>query len=70
MSTFKKGKKIIRSWLELPRRQKDDLAKVREIVHDLQRPGIAPDLVYAHDWKEGDLVLFNTSKLKPSDIIV
>jgi len=37
----------------------DDLAKVREIVHDLQRPGIAPGLVYAHDWKEGDLVLFN-----------
>ncbi|OAP62400.1 hypothetical protein AYL99_04603 [Fonsecaea erecta] len=37
----------------------DDLAKVREIVHDLQRPGIAPELVYAHDWKEGDCVLFN-----------
>jgi alpha-ketoglutarate-dependent taurine dioxygenase len=37
----------------------DDLAEVREIVHDLQRPGIAPDLVYPHDWQEGDLVLFN-----------
>lgn len=37
----------------------DDLEKVREIVHRLQRPGIAPDLVYAHDWEEGDLVLFN-----------
>ncbi|KAK5194151.1 hypothetical protein LTR92_006491 [Exophiala xenobiotica] len=37
----------------------DDLAKVREIVHDLQRPGIAPKFVYAHDWEEGDLVLFN-----------
>ncbi|EXJ96105.1 hypothetical protein A1O1_01231 [Capronia coronata CBS 617.96] len=37
----------------------DDLAEVREIVHSLQRPGIAPDLVYAHDWQEGDLVLFN-----------
>lgn len=37
----------------------DDLAKVREIVHDMQRPGIAPELVYAHDWEEGDLVLFN-----------
>ncbi|KAJ9605011.1 hypothetical protein H2200_010400 [Cladophialophora chaetospira] len=37
----------------------DDLDRVREIVHDLQRPGIAPELVYAHDWEEGDLVLFN-----------
>jgi len=37
----------------------DDLARVREIVHDLQRPGIAPERVYAHDWQKGDLVLFN-----------
>ncbi|KAK3688409.1 hypothetical protein B0T22DRAFT_459359 [Podospora appendiculata] len=37
----------------------DDLAEVREIVHRLQRPGIAPKLVYAHDWEEGDLVLFH-----------
>ena len=37
----------------------DDLEKVREIVHRLQRPGIAPERVYAHDWEEGDLVLFN-----------
>lgn len=37
----------------------EDLEKVRDIVHRLQRPGIAPDLVYAHDWEEGDLVLFN-----------
>ena len=37
----------------------DDLKTVREIVHRLQRPGIAPQLVYAHDWEEGDLVLFN-----------
>ena len=37
----------------------DDLATVRQIVHRLQRPGISPDLVYAHDWEEGDLVLFN-----------
>jgi xanthine dioxygenase len=36
-----------------------DLAKVRETVHQLQRPGIAPNLVYAHDWEEGDLVLFH-----------
>lgn len=37
----------------------DDLAEVREIVHRLQRPGIAPELVYAHDWEEGDFVLFH-----------
>jgi alpha-ketoglutarate-dependent taurine dioxygenase len=36
-----------------------DLKEVRELVHRLQRPGIAPELVYAHDWVEGDLVLFN-----------
>lgn len=37
----------------------DNLAEVRAIVYRLQRPGIAPDLVYPHDWSEGDLVLFN-----------
>ena len=37
----------------------DDLVTVREIVHRLQRPGISPRLVYAHDWEEGDMVLFN-----------
>ncbi|KAF2401474.1 Clavaminate synthase-like protein [Trichodelitschia bisporula] len=37
----------------------EDLAVVREIVHRLQRPGIAPRFVYAHDWEEGDLVLFH-----------
>ncbi|KAK4690485.1 xanthine dioxygenase, partial [Lecanoromycetidae sp. Uapishka_2] len=36
-----------------------DLAEVREIVHKLQRPAISPQYVYAHDWEEGDLVLFN-----------
>jgi len=37
----------------------EDLEEVREIVHRLQRPGIAPELVYPHDWEEGDLVLFH-----------
>ncbi|KAK4227880.1 hypothetical protein QBC38DRAFT_476817 [Podospora fimiseda] len=37
----------------------DDLAEAREIVHRLQRPGISPEWVYAHDWEEGDLVLFH-----------
>lgn len=37
----------------------DDLKEVREIVHRVQRPGIAPSLVYAHDWAEGDFVIFH-----------
>jgi xanthine dioxygenase len=37
----------------------DDLKTVREIVHSFQRTAIAPKRVYAHDWKEGDLVIFN-----------
>lgn len=36
-----------------------DLAEVRERVHELQRPAISPQYVYAHDWEEGDMVLFN-----------
>ncbi|TVY83305.1 putative dioxygenase [Lachnellula suecica] len=36
-----------------------DLKEVRELVHRLQRPAISPQYVYAHDWEEGDLVLFN-----------
>lgn len=39
----------------------EELEKVREMVHDLQRPAIAPQYVYPHDWEEGDLVLFNVS---------
>lgn len=37
----------------------DDLEEVRELVHRLQRPGISPELVYAVDWEDGDLALFN-----------
>ncbi|KAF2760499.1 Clavaminate synthase-like protein [Pseudovirgaria hyperparasitica] len=37
----------------------DELREVRDIVYLLQRPGIAPELVYAHDWEEGDMVIFN-----------
>ena len=36
-----------------------DLKEARDLVHRLQRPGIAPELVYAHEWVEGDCVLFN-----------
>jgi len=37
----------------------DNLEQVRDIVHRLQRPGIAPNMVYPHDWEEGDIVLFH-----------
>lgn len=37
----------------------DDLQTVRDIVYRLQRPGIAPELVLAVDWEEGDFVVFN-----------
>lgn len=37
----------------------EDLKEVREIVHRLQRPGIAPELVFPVDWEEGDLAVFN-----------
>jgi alpha-ketoglutarate-dependent taurine dioxygenase len=36
-----------------------DLETVRDICYRLQRPAISPQHVYAHDWEEGDLVLFN-----------
>ncbi|KAH7140914.1 hypothetical protein EDB81DRAFT_799162 [Dactylonectria macrodidyma] len=37
----------------------DDLEKVRQKVHDLQRPGIGPKMVYPHDWEQGDFVMFH-----------
>lgn len=37
----------------------DDLKEVRNTVYRMQRPAIAPGNVYAHDWQEGDLVLFH-----------
>lgn len=37
----------------------DDLTRVRDIVYKFQRPAISPQYVYAHDWEEGDMVLFN-----------
>ncbi|WWD20010.1 hypothetical protein CI109_104483 [Kwoniella shandongensis] len=40
-----------------------DLAQVRDILYKLQRPGIAPELCYAQDWEEGDLVLFHNRGL-------
>ncbi|KZP10088.1 Clavaminate synthase-like protein [Athelia psychrophila] len=36
-----------------------DLKDVREILYKMQRPAIAPSLVYPHDWRAHDLVLFH-----------
>lgn len=36
-----------------------DLKEVRELLYKMQRPAIAPGLVYPHDWKPKDLVLFH-----------
>ncbi|KAJ3203984.1 hypothetical protein HDU82_006155 [Entophlyctis luteolus] len=36
-----------------------DLKEARDLVYSLQRPGIAPALMYAHDWQEGDVCLFH-----------
>jgi alpha-ketoglutarate-dependent taurine dioxygenase len=46
--------------IHLPNGEKmTDLKEVRELVHRLQRPAISPEFVYAHDWEEGDCVIFN-----------
>ncbi|KAJ7131163.1 Clavaminate synthase-like protein [Mycena epipterygia] len=36
-----------------------DLREVRDLLYTMQRPAIAPPLVYPHDWNEKDLVLFH-----------
>ncbi|KAI0789488.1 hypothetical protein C8Q75DRAFT_793348 [Abortiporus biennis] len=36
-----------------------NLGEVRDILYKMQRPAIAPPLVYPHDWHERDLVLFH-----------
>ncbi|KAJ6032794.1 hypothetical protein N7499_009063 [Penicillium canescens] len=56
----------------------DILKEVRDLMYRLQRPAISPQYVYAHDWEEGDMVLFNNhgvshtvvGSLKPDDIRV
>jgi len=40
-----------------------DLAEVRALLYKMQRPAIAPQLVYPHEWKEEDLVLFHNRGL-------
>ncbi|TEB38554.1 Clavaminate synthase-like protein [Coprinellus micaceus] len=41
----------------------NDLQDIRKILSEMQRPGIAPQLVYPHPWKEKDLVLFHNRGL-------
>ncbi|KAH9158761.1 hypothetical protein EDB89DRAFT_2197607 [Lactarius sanguifluus] len=36
-----------------------DLKEMRDLLYRMQRPAIAPTLVYPHDWKEKDLVIFH-----------
>ncbi|CCM02770.1 uncharacterized protein FIBRA_04878 [Fibroporia radiculosa] len=53
-----------------------DLKEVRDVLYRMQRPGIAPELVYPHDWREKDLMLFHnrgmihsvTGTLRPDQI--
>ncbi|TPX36673.1 hypothetical protein SmJEL517_g01193 [Synchytrium microbalum] len=54
----------------------DDLQEARDLVYEMQRPGIAPELLYCHEWKENDFVVFNNrgvlhsvvGALKPDDV--
>ncbi|KAI0721179.1 Clavaminate synthase-like protein [Fomitopsis betulina] len=36
-----------------------DLGTVRALLYKMQRPAISPPLIYPHDWREKDLVLFH-----------
>ncbi|KDR85864.1 hypothetical protein GALMADRAFT_132503 [Galerina marginata CBS 339.88] len=40
-----------------------DLKEVRGLLYKMQRPGIAPSLIYPHDWHENDFVLFHNRGL-------
>ncbi|GAA5808975.1 hypothetical protein MFLAVUS_002375 [Mucor flavus] len=36
-----------------------DLEKVRDILYKIQRPAISPENVFAHEWQDGDFVIFH-----------
>lgn len=40
-----------------------DLEKVRDILYKMQRPAISPENVFAHEWQDGDFVIFNNRGL-------
>ncbi|KAJ7268526.1 Clavaminate synthase-like protein [Mycena rebaudengoi] len=43
-----------------------DLEEVRELLYKMQRPAIASQFVYPHDWHENDLILFNNGGVMQS----
>jgi alpha-ketoglutarate-dependent taurine dioxygenase len=55
-----------------------DLAECRRLLYELMRPAIAPARVYAHPWRDGDLVIFHNravwhsvvGSLRPTDLRV
>jgi alpha-ketoglutarate-dependent taurine dioxygenase len=55
-----------------------DLATCRRLLYNLMRPAIAPARVYAHPWRDGDLVIFHNrglwhsvvGSLRPTDLRV
>ncbi|CAO3609061.1 unnamed protein product [Mucor hiemalis] len=40
-----------------------DLEKVRELLYKIQRPAISPENVFAHEWEDGDFVIFHNRGL-------
>jgi alpha-ketoglutarate-dependent taurine dioxygenase len=55
-----------------------DLATCRRLLYDIMRPAISPRYVYAHAWRDGDLVIFHNralwhsvvGSLRPGDLRV
>lgn len=53
-----------------------NLDTCRRLLYDLMRPAIAPDRIYAHPWRDGDLVIFHNravwhsvvGALRPTDL--
>jgi alpha-ketoglutarate-dependent taurine dioxygenase len=53
-----------------------DLAECRRLLYEIMRPAIAPSRVYAHPWRDGDLVIFHNravwhsvvGSLQPADL--
>ncbi|MBT4107056.1 MAG: hypothetical protein HOE38_04835, partial [Proteobacteria bacterium] len=41
------------------RRDRLGITKSRMLIESLMLPGVSSNQVYVHDWKEGDLVIWN-----------
>ncbi|TIB97764.1 kinase-like protein [Wallemia mellicola] len=46
-----------------------ELGKVREIIYNMQRPAIKPEYVYAHEWNERDLIIFQNRQVLHSVVV-